>query len=631
MKLTNCKMKIYATFLTLACLCLAATAQTVANYEAVVEGQNPSCYFTFDGGSLTSVAGSNITLTASPAGGQFIYDIFENPTNCVFFSLQGDYVTDPNESTTDQLISTNLTSSGAITLLFRTPDPGPPSGATTSPGAKTVFSAEGNTTNGNAFYLWFENPNGTNHPGALDLYFGTNVTTLLPCTNVIPDAWYYFAISYNENTTNSSGQPNTNKATWYLGQLNDAGALVSGTTVNSTNDVAGDGADFFIGARSNAKSELNKPGDGRVGQFAIWNHQLSAAQIQAQFTNLPNLALPPVSQYQTVISNQSPAHYFQLAGNTADSMDTSFLLLTNSTQDTLVTNPATGGFMYSCGYCPDYFLDPTGACYFAFGADTVYTNGNLLNGGGTFVNGVNGTGKGSISGMFHGLTDTNFYAGQKFIFSAGDTPTNGNAFALFLEQPTAANNPWALKCYFGNSSAVMLTNPLSAWYYFAITYDETATNKQATWYVGQPPGGTLLSGVFSATNGSLAGDGGHFYIGNNIEDADGFRYQNSSHTGNGQVSQIAIWDGILATNEVQAQFNALSVSPPAPPTLSIILSEANVILSWPTAAGSGFTLQSATNLVLPSWSGAGTSFVVGTNNVVTNGISTSAHFYRLIN
>lgn len=631
-------MKTRSTILlALTCFSLGVSAQTLSNYQAIVKAQTPSFYFTFDTNSLANVIGGSgpVLSTTLSVASQFTYDIFQNPTNCIYFSLggsSGDAAYDPSEGT-DHIISgggvvgTNTsTAVGTITLLFRTVDPGPPSAAATGPGAKCIFSAGGSTGSSNALYLQIENPNSTNAPNALRLAFGDSVTAILPATNVVWDAWYYFALTYNESATNADGSPNTNKATWYLGRLNGPGTLASGQTINNTNAVAGSGTLFFIGAQTTGSSSLDKPGDGRVDEFATWtNLQLSAAQIQAQFAGLPNPAIPPVSAYQTVISNQTPAHYFQLAGNTVDSMNPSLALAIN-TVAVVVTNPP---FNSSVGFSYDYFLDQNGAAYFAVGTDAIYTNVNLLNGGGTYNAGSPGTGKGSISGMFHGLPCTNYYTGQKYIFDAGGNTGTSNAFSLFLEQPTSAN-PWSLKMRFGDSSDVLIpaTNILSEWYYFAITYDETVTNHQAHWWVGRP-GAMLQSGFFSATSNSLAGAGNAFYIGNQASSGSAFRYSNSSHTGNGQVSQFTIWNRLLTTNEVAAQFNALSVSAGPPPTLNIAVSGANVILSWPSSTDPGYGLQSTITLASPNWLSAGVSAVVGTNNVVTNSISGSAQFYRL--
>jgi uncharacterized repeat protein (TIGR03803 family) len=72
-----------------------------------------------------------------------------------------------------------------------------------------------------------------------------------------------------------------------------------------------------------------------------------------------------------------------------------------------------------------------------------------------------------------------------------------------------------------------------------------------------------------------------------------------------------------------------SVSAPAP-TLTIVPSGTNVVLTWPVNAA-GFTLQSATNLVSPViWTNVSpAAVVVNGQNAVTNPISGTQKFYRL--
>jgi uncharacterized repeat protein (TIGR03803 family) len=72
------------------------------------------------------------------------------------------------------------------------------------------------------------------------------------------------------------------------------------------------------------------------------------------------------------------------------------------------------------------------------------------------------------------------------------------------------------------------------------------------------------------------------------------------------------------------------------PQLTILPSETNSILTWPTNyAGfdyTGYTLQSTTNLVSPAvWTtNSSAPVVVNGQNVVTNSITGSQQFYRLI-
>jgi hypothetical protein len=72
------------------------------------------------------------------------------------------------------------------------------------------------------------------------------------------------------------------------------------------------------------------------------------------------------------------------------------------------------------------------------------------------------------------------------------------------------------------------------------------------------------------------------------------------------------------------------LTPLVMPLLNIQLSaNTNVVLSWATNF-TGFTLETSTNLATNVWSVVSPVPVVsGTNNVVTNAISRSPHFYRL--
>ena len=75
-----------------------------------------------------------------------------------------------------------------------------------------------------------------------------------------------------------------------------------------------------------------------------------------------------------------------------------------------------------------------------------------------------------------------------------------------------------------------------------------------------------------------------------------------------------------------------SLTLPPPPSLTIIPSGANVILSWPTnTAGLMFTLQSTTNLISAAgWNTVSpVSAVVSGQNTVTNPITGTQQFYRL--
>lgn len=66
-----------------------------------------------------------------------------------------------------------------------------------------------------------------------------------------------------------------------------------------------------------------------------------------------------------------------------------------------------------------------------------------------------------------------------------------------------------------------------------------------------------------------------------------------------------------------------------PPTLGITVSNATARVFWPSTSDPGFVLESTSDLASPTWGSAGTPFVEGGNNVVTNSLTGSALFYRL--
>ena len=579
----------------------AATSQTLSNYQSTVTGEMPNYYFTFDNGSLTSITNS-VTLQSSPVSfDQFAYDVFGNPGDSVYFTGQSDGLV----GTGDGLISgggtSNLTStaSGAITFLFKSLDPG------LNTGQRIIFSCGGSTTNHNSLQLFIENTNPANgDPNSLKFRFGDGTTTILPAAKLIPDAWYYFAFTYTEASTT------TNKATWYLGR--PGGTLASGLTTNAPDCVAGDGTDFYIGNNPALNAGFRNPGNGQVDEFAIWNRQLSSSEVQAQFARLPNRTPAPASTYEGIVNNQSPNYFFKLDDTYVDSV---------SGTVTMGTNSSGNSFNY------DWFGNPIGSCVFSNGADAL-TNVNLLAGGGVYSSTTPGTGKGSISCLFHSLSVTNF-SGERFIYSAGGSTTTTNGFGLFFENLTSTSNPGSLKVRFGNTSSTILpwTNIVTGqWYFFAMNYDESLPAQQVNWWLGQP-GGALQSGVVNAVSNSLAGMGTVFLMGNNTNFSSGFR--NGSGV-DGQLSEFAIWHRTLSGTEVTNQFNGLvSVPVVAAPELSIALSGVNVILAWPSSTDPTYNLQSTASLSSPSWGSAGSASIVGSQFVVTNALTSNPLFYRL--
>jgi hypothetical protein len=223
--------------------------------------------------------------------------------------------------------------------------------------------------------------------------------------------------------------------------------------------------------------------------------------------------------------------------------------------------------------------------------------------------------------------------GNRYIYQAGGNAGTSNRFELFFNTFSSVSEPDALKLGFGDSSTTILsTNNFApgTWYYFAMTYDESKTNKQVTWWLGLPGAANpaLNSGTLSAISNSLAGPGNVFVIGSSTNLVSN-SFRNSTPGSQGRIQDFAIWHRVLGGTEVTNQFNALAAAVAPPPTLGIVASGTNVILSWPSSTDPGYGLQSATNLASPAWISAGPPVTIGAQNVVTNALNQNAQFFRL--
>jgi hypothetical protein len=205
---------------------------------------------------------------------------------------------------------------------------------------------------------------------------------------------------------------------------------------------------------------------------------------------------------------------------------------------------------------------------------------------------------------------------------------------MFLESSATANgNPNSLKLRVGNTTKgnVGSTDPVpvayaenlvpNAWYYFAMTYDESRNTPEVYVYFGLA-GGTLTSSSFNPANDSVVGDNGTLWIGNRDTLTSGFR-----NPGQGAIDEFAIWHDELTPAEIQAQFDAMV--PSTAPTLNIAQAGGSVVLSWTTLGTAGFDLESSPSLSTLVWTGAGAPTVVGEMNYVTNSLTGTERYYRL--
>ena len=142
-----------------------------------------------------------------------------------------------------------------------------------------------------------------------------------------------------------------------------------------------------------------------------------------------------------------------------------------------------------------------------------------------------------------------------------------------------------------------------------------------TLYGTCPQGGSSGSGtVFS-----LKTDGSDFEVVHSFSNTDGASPTGLVLSGN-TLYGAAGNGGLFGSGTI------FSISlPPTPPQLTLALSGGSVVLTWPTSA-TGFSLQSITNLVsLGAWTFiSATPVVVNGQNTVTNPISGTQQFYRLV-
>jgi hypothetical protein len=247
-------------------------SQTLPDYQAVVQNQSPTYYFNLDG-SLTDSVGGISSFAVAGTGGGFTGDFFGNTDSCRFFVNSSDALTN-----TDDLIGgggpvggdSAATNRGTVVVLFRSLD------STNNTGQRFILSQGNTTANANAFGLFFEN-NISTDPNSLKLRVGNLTTPILPATNILPAAWYYFAVSYDEARV--SGE-----VKWYLGH--PGGVLESGTIDMSLAGVIGDNGTFFLGNRDSLTGGFRSPGNGRVDELAIWNRELTEGEIHSQFETL---------------------------------------------------------------------------------------------------------------------------------------------------------------------------------------------------------------------------------------------------------------------------------------------------------------------------------------------------------
>jgi hypothetical protein len=596
-------------------VCLAGnlSAQTLSNYQFVVSSQGPGTYFKLDNSLASSVDPSVVLEQNLATGGGFTFDVFGNTIKSYFFANQTDFLrtSGTNIISGGGVSNTVSTATGSITFLFRTLSPG------TNVGQRYVFSGGGVTEDHNALAMFLENTNSANgDPNSYKLRFGDTTTTILQASNVVANTWYYFALIYNESSAN------VNKAKWYIGRAGDV--LTNGVMTNAADAVAGYGqAPFVIGSHTNFNSGFRNPGNGRVDEFAVWNRELTAAEITNQFVALP--VLPSGVMVTNVIVNDSfadanrtntgplQADWWSSSSTTGNSVEvyTNQLGLISGSSGrglhgTFAPQTLGIGDTITATYT---FTTPTNvgatspSSAFKIALMT-FTNAALaadLTSSSTFTNQV-------YTNLPGYMTDFDVNEVSTSNITLRKHQTTNTASGRFLGTTAEWNT-------LGNSAAIGYTFISNTVYVGVIAITRTGVNSVKI-FSSMSQGATLLGSHSETDEGDIANNIGML----------GF-WANTLAFGTNTTAGEFQNNGITFSN-IKVEVATFST---AAPTLKIVLSGSDVVLSWPASTASSYALESTNALssATNNWPSAGTATIVGNNYVVTNALSAGNLFYRL--
>ena len=250
----------------------------------------------------------------------------------------------------------------------------------------------------------------------------------------------------------------------------------------------------------------------------------------------PTNANSPQAIYEGVISHQSPSGWFKLNDG----------LLTNAISGRAsLTN--TGG-----GFENDVFATAHGAYSFANSSDRLVlgeTDDPI--GGGT----NDAVTQGSFTLLFKTLAIRT--TAKRYLLSQGTA--NANALAVYFDgtNSTDASLTGALRVGVGtNEQAILLDTNIvrEAWYYLAVTCNETRGSNEVRWYLGQVGSPALQSSNFPLGQAKKFGNNAAVTLGNKEGSTSAYRQSPSIR---GVIDQVAFWERELMSTEVNAQFNAL--------------------------------------------------------------------------
>jgi hypothetical protein len=270
MKTTMKTLPVFA-LLTVALTSTSAVAQTAAAYQSAINSESPSHYFTLDN-TLTDSAGGAPALNAFSH--TFTTNLWGNSSAAAAFHVAGDILTNSTDLFSGGGTAPNpgAAGTGSMSLLLRTL-----SGSPT--GQRWVFSQSSSFGTANQFSLFFDSNTASSDPGALKLVVGDTTNTILSASSISFKSWYYFGITYDESR-------DAGEVRWYLGL--PGGPLNSGTLNMGNSAVVGDNFSVSFGNRvTGLNVGFAGPGDGGVDEIAIWNRELSSAEITSQFIAIP--------------------------------------------------------------------------------------------------------------------------------------------------------------------------------------------------------------------------------------------------------------------------------------------------------------------------------------------------------
>lgn len=251
-----------------------------------------------------------------------------------------------------------------------------------------------------------------------------------------------------------------------------------------------------------------------------------------------------LANYQSTVSGQSPAYYFNFdnslnsAGNTA-------------------TFAANGGATFG----GDYFGNANDAALFPASSDYLsLASPTVINGAGTT------TAVGSMSLLFYvpaTIPTTGYYFSDSEQ-TAGSIANGQAADSAFALQFSSS----ALTFKIGNKSTTLPAVTADTWYYMAVTYSFTGASASdaCNYYIGSV-GGTLSTASISVTaSASTVGDGLAFVVGNKQA---AVTASSTAGVAGGEIDELATWNTVLTSGQIASQYSALQPVP-EPSTLAVI-------------------------------------------------------------